>query len=111
MFVGHDVCGVTRFKLLPHWPATAEGLQAAAAAGTTAAAVAAAAGPGHQALNGSSTTPQQQQQQQQSAFTQDGVYFRHTAGHYALGGSSSPLALLWKDESCSRYLVVSVRAL
>lgn len=58
------------------------------------------------AANGSSHPQEQQQQQDQQPFTQDGVYLRHTAGHYALGGCSSPLALLWKDASCSRYLLV-----
>lgn len=53
----------------------------------------------------------QLQQQQQLSFTQDGLYLRHTGGHYSLGGISSPLALLWKDESCSRYLLVSTHRL
>lgn len=34
-------------------------------------------------------------------FSRDGVTLLHTEGHYALG--ASPLALLWKDASCSRY--------
>jgi hypothetical protein len=35
------------------------------------------------------------------------VYLRHVEGHYSQGGGCTPLALLWKDESCSRYLLVS----
>lgn len=34
-------------------------------------------------------------------FSRDGVTLLHMEGHYALG--ASPLALLWKDASCSRY--------
>jgi hypothetical protein len=35
------------------------------------------------------------------------MYLRHVEGHYSQGGGCTPLALLWKDESCSRYLLVS----
>jgi hypothetical protein len=42
---------------------------------------------------------------------QDGMYLRHVEGHYSQGGGCTPLALLWKDESCSRYLLVSSRGL
>lgn len=34
------------------------------------------------------------------------MYLRHIEGHYSQGGVCTPLALLWKDESCSRYLLV-----
>ncbi len=39
-------------------------------------------------------------------FVQDGLYLVHSQGHYA-PGDHSPLALLWKDEQCSRYVLVS----
>lgn len=36
-------------------------------------------------------------------FVQDGCYLLHKEGHYQPG--HAPLALLWKDESCSRYML------
>ncbi len=41
------------------------------------------------------------------ACVQDGLYFLHKEGHYAGGGSPCPLALLWKDDACSSYLLVN----
>ncbi|GIL69574.1 hypothetical protein Vretifemale_497 [Volvox reticuliferus] len=38
-------------------------------------------------------------------FLRDGLYFLHRHGHYSPGLSTSPLALLWKDLGCSRYLL------
>ncbi|KXZ49130.1 hypothetical protein GPECTOR_23g59 [Gonium pectorale] len=38
-------------------------------------------------------------------FVRDGLYFRHRQGHYAPGPAPTPLALLWKDAGCSRYLI------
>ncbi|WIA09803.1 hypothetical protein OEZ85_009178 [Tetradesmus obliquus] len=76
-----------RFKLLPYWHATPDGLAAAARAGAAAAAAAAAAAGGC------------------PGYVQDGVYLRHVEGHYSQGGGCTPLALLWKDAGCSRYLL------
>jgi hypothetical protein len=42
-----------------------------------------------------------------AGFVQDGLYLRHVEGHYDAGEGATPLALLWKDEDCSRYLLVS----
>ncbi|GAX78844.1 hypothetical protein CEUSTIGMA_g6282.t1 [Chlamydomonas eustigma] len=39
------------------------------------------------------------------SFVRDGVYFLHRDSHYFCGHKSCPLALLWKDASCSTYLV------
>lgn len=36
-------------------------------------------------------------------FERDGVYLLHREAHYAAG--SSPLALVWKDASCSKYVI------
>ena len=36
-------------------------------------------------------------------FERDGLYFLHKEGHYLLG--QSPLALIWKDASCCRFLL------
>ncbi|DBA77616.1 TPA: hypothetical protein ACH3X1_009415 [Trebouxia sp. C0004] len=36
-------------------------------------------------------------------FQRDGLYLLHKEGHYSL--SSTPLAVLWKDSSCSQYFV------
>jgi hypothetical protein len=36
-------------------------------------------------------------------FTRDGVYLVHREAHYSAG--PSPLALLWKDAVCSRYVI------
>lgn len=36
-------------------------------------------------------------------FVRDGLYLLHKEGHYTLG--QSPLALIWKDATCSRYLL------
>ncbi|GIL48596.1 hypothetical protein Vafri_5078 [Volvox africanus] len=38
-------------------------------------------------------------------FLRDGLYFLHRHGHYHPGLGTSPLALLWKDLGCSRYLL------
>ncbi|KAF6255865.1 hypothetical protein COO60DRAFT_168485 [Scenedesmus sp. NREL 46B-D3] len=78
-----------RFKLLPHWRGTSDGLAAAAAAAAAAVGADPAVGAG-------------------APYVQDGVYLRHVEGHYSQGGGCTPLALLWKDESCSRYLLVSM---
>lgn len=37
-------------------------------------------------------------------FVRDGVMMLHKEGRY-MAGASSPLALLWKDAACSRYLL------
>eukprot|EP00882_Tetradesmus_deserticola_P007875 GHRQ01008289.1.p1 GENE.GHRQ01008289.1~~GHRQ01008289.1.p1 ORF type:complete len:253 (+),score=91.54 GHRQ01008289.1:440-1198(+) len=84
----HPFCARRRFELLPYWLATPDGL--AAAAGSGAAAARGAADPA-----GGACPP----------YVQDGVYLRHAEGHYYQGGGCTPLALLWKDESCSRYLL------
>jgi hypothetical protein len=36
-------------------------------------------------------------------FERDGLYLLHKEGHYLLG--QSPLALIWKDASCCRFLL------
>ena len=36
-------------------------------------------------------------------FQRDGLYFLHKEGHYSLG--TTPLAVLWKDEACSQYVI------
>eukprot|EP00955_Chlamydomonas_euryale_P082027 363662-Chlamydomonas_euryale.AAC.27 len=38
-------------------------------------------------------------------FVRDGVYLLHRDGHYQAAGAPCPLALLWKDAACSRYLL------
>ncbi|GLC63873.1 hypothetical protein PLESTF_000092700 [Pleodorina starrii] len=38
-------------------------------------------------------------------FVRDGLYFLHRQGHYCPGPGTTPLALLWKDLGCSRYLL------
>ncbi|KAG2451618.1 hypothetical protein HYH02_003399 [Chlamydomonas schloesseri] len=38
-------------------------------------------------------------------FMRDGLYLLHRQGHYVPGPAPSPLALLWKDLGCSRYLM------
>eukprot|EP00198_Chlamydomonas_reinhardtii_P012130 XP_001701467.1 predicted protein [Chlamydomonas reinhardtii] len=38
-------------------------------------------------------------------FMRDGLYLLHRQGHYVPGPTPSPLALLWKDLGCSRYLM------
>ncbi|EFJ43250.1 hypothetical protein VOLCADRAFT_42782, partial [Volvox carteri f. nagariensis] len=38
-------------------------------------------------------------------FVRDGLYFLHRHGHYRPGPGTTPLALLWKDLGCSRYLL------
>jgi len=38
-------------------------------------------------------------------FIRDGLLFRHKDGHYTPGLSPSPLSLLWKDPSTSRYFI------
>ncbi|KAG2487114.1 hypothetical protein HYH03_014227 [Edaphochlamys debaryana] len=38
-------------------------------------------------------------------FVRDGLYLLHRAGHYTPGPAPCPLALLWKDLGCSRYLM------
>jgi hypothetical protein len=82
-----------RFKLLPYWHTTADGLAAAARAGAAATAAASASPAGAGGCPG---------------YVQDGVYLRHAEGHYSQGGGCTPLALLWKDASCSRYVLVSL---
>jgi hypothetical protein len=62
---------------LPALPATPEGLEAAARGASSGAAL---------------------------GFVQDGAYLLHREGSYAPG--ATPLALLWKDACCSRYLLV-----
>lgn len=37
------------------------------------------------------------------AFQRDGLYFLHKEGHYSL--DATPLAVLWKDEACSQYVI------
>jgi hypothetical protein len=66
-----------RLALLPALPATAEGLEAAAVGASSGRAL---------------------------GFVQDGAWLLHKEGHYQPG--RTPLALLWKDETCSRYLLV-----
>ena len=36
-------------------------------------------------------------------FQRDGLYFLHKEGHYSL--DTTPLAVLWKDEACSPYII------
>ncbi|KAG2441934.1 hypothetical protein HXX76_003539 [Chlamydomonas incerta] len=78
-------------------------MQADTAAGTAAAAAAAvptaAAGEGHGegALAGAAAAAVD--------FMRDGLYLLHRQGHYVPGPAPSPLALLWKDLGCSRYLM------
>lgn len=86
--------------MLPYWKATPEGLVAAARFST-------AANASSHPSAAAAIDQEMETQQQHHQFVQDGVYFRHVEGHYCLGGYSTPLALLWKDETCSRYLLVS----
>ncbi len=36
-------------------------------------------------------------------FRRDGLYLLHKEGHYSL--TSTPLAVLWKDSTCSQYFI------
>jgi hypothetical protein len=38
-------------------------------------------------------------------FVKDGLYLLHKEGHYQAVGPPCPLALLWKDAACTRYLL------
>lgn len=38
------------------------------------------------------------------SFTRDGILLLHKEGQYE-PGTSTPLALLWKDAACSRYFI------
>lgn len=91
----HPCCRLLcRFRLLPSWRASPAGLSAAVCA--TQPGGACGCGSGSVAAGA-------------AWFVQDGLYLRHAEGHYELSGAVSPLALLWKDASCSRYVLVRVR--
>ncbi|GFR46702.1 hypothetical protein Agub_g8321 [Astrephomene gubernaculifera] len=105
-----------RIVPLPVWPCTLEGLRAAygscdaAQSGSTAAAsdpwvsAAETTGPAPAAV-ASCTTVAGVPHAADVDFLRDGLYLLHRQGHYTPGPAPTPLALLWKDLGCSRYLV------
>ncbi|PNH08614.1 Snurportin-1, partial [Tetrabaena socialis] len=123
-----------RIVPLPVRPCTLEGLRAAYGSGCPepsacrppAASVAAVAAPGADGRPAASSAPPMGAGEPRSGgaaavpavsdgggasyddcvdFVRDGLYFLHRQGHYAPGAAASPLALLWKDLGCSRYLI------